>query len=107
MAAVASGGHTVNGLRNRDVRQCLYGDDPLDPKARRSRSARVSRLLRLLRAHGLLSKVPKSHRYQITKRDRLVFSAMLAASEVTLGHSISRRNTGYEIVFSTLQTERE
>lgn len=39
----------------------------------------MTRLLRLLRAHGLLQKVAKSHRYRVTEAGRVVITAVLAA----------------------------
>lgn len=83
--AVSDGAHILQGFRNRDIRHRLYGDDPADPKERRRRSGRVSRLLRLLRLHRLIARVPRTHRYQVTAKGRLVFSATLAAFKVTLG----------------------
>jgi hypothetical protein len=70
---------TVNGLRNRDVVQMLYPKPSIDPHAKRRRSARVTRLIRLLRAHGLLQKTPKSHRYQLSADARKRITAVLAA----------------------------
>jgi hypothetical protein len=70
---------TVNGLRNRDVVAGLYKADAADAAERKRRSAQISRLLRLLRAHGLLRKVPKTHRYQVTERGRLIVTALQAA----------------------------
>jgi hypothetical protein len=32
-----------------------------------------------LRAHGLIAKVPKTHRYQLTEKGRTTISALLAA----------------------------
>jgi hypothetical protein len=69
----------VNGLRNRDVVAALDGQPSLDAAARRRRAAQVSRQLRLLRAHGLLKKVPKTHRYQVTDRGRVILTALSAA----------------------------
>jgi hypothetical protein len=46
---------------------------------RRKRSARVMRLIRLLRAHGLLQKVSKTHRYQVRAEARTTILALLAA----------------------------
>jgi hypothetical protein len=69
----------VNGLRNRDVAEALYGPAPADPAERKRRSARVSRLLRLLRAHGILKKVPKTHRYLMCAPARAAVLAVLAA----------------------------
>jgi hypothetical protein len=39
----------------------------------------VPRLLRLLRTHGLIQKIPKTHRYQVTTRGREQIAAILAA----------------------------
>ena len=69
----------LNGLRNRDVAATLDGQAAADAAERRRRSAWVSRQLRLLRAHGLLKKVPKTHRYQVTDRGRLILTALQAA----------------------------
>jgi hypothetical protein len=76
---VARGGHLVTGFRNRDVRQCLYGDRSKDAAVHRRQSGRVSRLLALLRAHGLIQKIPKTHRYQVTTGGREQIAAILAA----------------------------
>jgi hypothetical protein len=69
----------VNGLRNRDLVAALGGKATTDAAERRRRSARASRQLRLLRAHGLLKKVPKTHRYQVTDRGRVILTALNAA----------------------------
>jgi hypothetical protein len=82
--AVADGAHCIQGLRNKDIRLLLYGPDPTDKHERRRRSARVSRLLRLLRAHGLIQKVSRSHRYNVTSKGRSLFAATIAANRVTL-----------------------
>jgi len=69
----------VNGLRNRDLVQMLYPTPATDPQEKRWRSARVTRLIRLLRAHGLLQKIPKSNRYQLSTDARTRITAVLAA----------------------------
>ena len=46
---VGRGGHLITGFRNRDVRQCLYGDRSKDGTVHRRQSGRVSRLLALFR----------------------------------------------------------
>jgi len=76
---VGRGEHLITGFRNRDVRQCLYGDRSKDAAVQRRQSGRVSRLLALLRAHGLIQKIPKTHRYQVTARGREQIAAILAA----------------------------
>jgi hypothetical protein len=68
----------IQGLRNRDVVAALYPQEVDDATERRRRSAHVTRLLRLLRAHGLLEKIPGTHRYQIPAEARIKIHAMLA-----------------------------
>lgn len=82
--AINRGEFCVNGVRNRDLHALLF-DRPVDtPQDQRRRSARVSRLLRMLRAHHLILKVSRTHRYILTARGREVVSAVLAAHRITL-----------------------
>jgi hypothetical protein len=85
LAAVARGEFATTGFRNRDIRLLLHpasaNADPADVKRI---AARVGRQLRLLRAHGLLRKVPKSHRYTLTPKGNLLSSALSAARNATL-----------------------
>lgn len=69
----------LNGFRNRDLRPLLFGPEAVTPEEQRRQSAKVSRQLRLLRAHGLILKVPKTHRYQLTAHGRTILSALQAA----------------------------
>jgi hypothetical protein len=69
----------VVGIRNRDLVAVLYEDETKDAIEKRRRSARVTRLLRILRGHGLLQKVPKTHRYQVNETGRAALAALLAA----------------------------
>jgi hypothetical protein len=80
LAAVSRGEFTVNGLRNRDLRALLYGpEEGVAAEEVRRRAGRVTRQLRLLRAHGLLQKVPHTHRYQVTASGREIMTAILTA----------------------------
>jgi len=81
LAAVGRGEFAINGVRNRDVVRLLYPARARDEPERRRRAGRVTRQLRLLRAHGLLHKVPKSHRYQVSRQGRKVIAALLAARD--------------------------
>lgn len=81
LTAVNRGEYAITGFRNRDLRQQLYGDAPAKPADRKRQSAAVTRKLRLLRAHGLLRKIAKTHRYQVTDRGRITISAVLAARQ--------------------------
>ena len=83
LRAANRGEFAINGLRNRDLQALLYDKPSSDPRERRRRSARVGRLLRLLRAHAILKKVPRTHRYQITTTGRQALAAMLAAADAT------------------------
>ena len=76
---VGRGEHLITGFRNRDVRGFLYAQRPKDAAAHRRQSGRVSRLLALLRAHGLIQRIPRTHRYQVTPRGREQIAAILAA----------------------------
>jgi DNA-binding PadR family transcriptional regulator len=80
LEAVSRGEFTINGLRNRDLRPLLYGDESGLPREEiRRRAGRVTRQLRLLRAHGLLKKVAHTHRYQVTAQGREIITALLTA----------------------------
>jgi hypothetical protein len=79
LQAVSRHEFLINGLRNRDLRRLLYDGPPAPALEERRRSAAVTRQLRLLRAHGLLQKVPKTHRYLVSDKGRRAITALLAA----------------------------
>ena len=79
LTAISDPKWMVNGIRNRDLVGVLYPTETPDAPERRKRSARVTRLIRLLRAHGLLQKICKTHRYQISAEARTIILALLAA----------------------------
>lgn len=76
---LACGENQLNGFVNKQLRESLYGKTK-GPAERKKQSARISRRLRLLRAHGLIRKVPRANRYQLTAKGRRVAVAVLAAS---------------------------
>lgn len=82
LALVAHGEWTLNGFRNRDVRAALY--KTTDPAEAARQSGRVTRALALLRAHGLIRKVPHTHRYLVTDRGRHIITAVLAAQQASV-----------------------
>jgi hypothetical protein len=84
LEAINHGEFAINGLRNRDLQRLLYTDATIDPKEKRRRSAAVSRKLRLLRAHGVIRKIPKTHRYQVTEAGRLAIAAVLTIEEISM-----------------------
>ncbi len=85
LEAMSRGEFTLNGLRNRDLRPVLYGADAgAAPAEVRRRAGRVTRQLRLLRAHGLIQKVPQTHRYQVTSLGRAISTAILTARQTPI-----------------------
>ncbi len=83
LEAVSRGEFYITGFRNRDVRHVLFGEAATDEQRRRQAS-RVTRKLALLRAHGLIRKVPKSHRYLLTAEGQTAIPALLATRNATL-----------------------
>lgn len=83
LEAVNRGEFAINGMRNRDLRALLFGE-PATPAEEKRQSAKVTRLLRLLRAHRVIQKVPKTHRYQITPTGRAQLTALLAARRTSI-----------------------
>lgn len=80
---LAQGQWTINGFRNRDLTAWLNsGPNNLSPDELRRRSSRTSQLLRILRAHGLIQKVSKSHRYQLTGKGTQITTTVLLAANV-------------------------
>jgi hypothetical protein len=78
LRTIAAGNFLVQGFRNRDLRVALFGDTA-DEAVQRRQAAAVTRQLRLLRAHGLILKVQKTHRYQVSAYGRRVLTALLSA----------------------------
>jgi hypothetical protein len=79
LAAVSRGEFTIAGFRNADIRGLLYTAQTTDPAQAKRHSGAVTRKLRLLRAHGLIRKVPRTHRYMVTQKGRAAITALLTA----------------------------
>ncbi len=76
------GEHLLNGFRNRDLRALLFpAAAAASAEEAKRQSGRVTRLIRLLRAHGVIAKVGKTHRYQVTAEGRRQVIALLAARQ--------------------------
>jgi len=86
LRTVARGEFVLNGFRNRDVRVTLFGSEVNDAAKTKRQSAAVTRQLRLLRAHGVIQKVAKTHRYQVTPKGRELIVA------VTTTHAAQPKN---------------
>ena len=84
LETVNHGDFIINGFRNRDLQAVLY-DAPADsPQEKRRRSAAVSRKLRMLRAHGIIHKVPHTHRYVVAPQARTTLVAILTSARTSL-----------------------
>jgi hypothetical protein len=81
LEAVGRPEFVVQGLRNRDLCRLLYHSEARTLAERRRRSAAVPRQLPLLRAHGLIHKVPKTHRYRVSSHGRVAITALLAVRD--------------------------
>lgn len=85
LAAVSRGEFATAGFRNRDIRLALHPESArADPANMRRLAARVGRQLRMLRAHGIIRKVQKSHRYTLTPKGNQLTAALSAARNATL-----------------------
>jgi hypothetical protein len=84
LEAANHGEFTLHGLRNRDLQKLLYGAPAASHQEARRRSSVISRKLRMLRAHGLIQKLPHTHRYQVTEQGRLILNGILMAANATL-----------------------
>jgi hypothetical protein len=83
LQTINQGEYVIAGFRNRDLRALLFGQAN-EPAARKKHSGQVTRRLQLLRAHGLIQKVPKTHRYKVTGSGRRLASAVSYARESSL-----------------------
>ena len=82
--AVNQGDFLINGFRNGDLQKLLYHAAAQSPVERRRRSAAIRRKLRLLRSHGLIQKVPRTHRYHVTEAGRVFLLAVLTSARTSV-----------------------
>jgi len=84
LQAINQGDFLLNGFRNRDLQAILYTSPAASRQEQRRRSAAISRRLRMLRAHGVIRKVPHTHRYHVNPDARTTLVAVLTAARTTL-----------------------
>jgi hypothetical protein len=84
LQAAGRGEFLITGLRNRDLQALLFSKPADGEKEKRRRSGQVTRKLRMLRAHGLIHKLPHTHRYMVSEKGRQVITALLAAREADI-----------------------
>jgi hypothetical protein len=84
LESVGKGEFAINGFRNADLRNLLYQTTAKTPQAIKSQAAAVTRKLQLLRAHGLIKKVPYTHRYTLTETGATIITALLTARRASI-----------------------
>jgi hypothetical protein len=84
LQTIGQGEFLISGFRNRDLQARMFTQSTDDPKEQRRRSGQITRKLRMLRAHGLIRKVPHTHRYQVTTKGRQLITALAAAREADI-----------------------
>jgi hypothetical protein len=83
LPALSDPAYMVSGLTNKMLRERLFDTSFGSGRTDKQLSAKISRHLRLLRSHGIIRKLPRQNRYQVTTRGmRLTnaLNALLAAS---------------------------
>jgi hypothetical protein len=83
LQAIADPLFAISGITNRALREKLAGQPGYDGRTQKQLCAKVSRQLRLLRDHGLIRKMPRQNKYQLTAKGRQLtttLSALLVAS---------------------------
>ncbi len=83
LQAVANGKFAINGFRNGDIREALFGSDG-DKQTTRRRSGRISRKLALLKAHGLIRRVPRTRRWMLSDSGKCVTTLLSAANNASV-----------------------
>lgn len=84
LTAVARNEFAISGFRNRDLQAIFLPNSATTPQEARRRSAAITRKLRLLRAHGIITKISGTHRYQLTAAGRQATTAVLTALRASI-----------------------
>ncbi len=79
LRAIADPFLLVSGFSNKNLRQLLADDSRFAGKTNKQRSGMITRSLRLLRDHGVLRRLPRSRRYQVTLAGHKLVTALQAA----------------------------
>jgi hypothetical protein len=83
LATVIRGEFAINGFRNRDLRPLLFEDASVSGEEAKRQAAKMTRQIRLLRGHGLIQKVPKTHRYILTTKGHQIIVSVQAAKRAS------------------------
>jgi len=71
---IIDGKFHINGFKNKDIRAMMFQSEK--PDQIKKDSAKVSRIFRMLRLHGIIKKVPRTHRYMMTEKGIELISAL-------------------------------
>lgn len=82
LTAINRADWALHGLRHADLRDAIRDHLPAGLSDRQI-AGRVSRILRLLRAHHLLAKVSRTHRYRVTSKAHTAITALLSAAHAS------------------------
>jgi hypothetical protein len=80
LRCLAHGAFLLNGFRKRNLRQLLC-PATADRREQRRHAAAMTRKLAWWRAHGLIVKIQKTHRYRLSAEGQRVTTALVAAYE--------------------------
>jgi len=78
-ASLSDGAYVINGFDNKLLRRKIFAD----PDSRFSIN-KTTRVIGKLRAHGIIKKVPKKHRYYVTASGRRIIDSILLYTNRTL-----------------------
>jgi hypothetical protein len=78
LRCLAQGEFLLNGFRNRDLRAKLYKNTAA-AKEQRQQAGAITRKLALLKAHGLIVKVQKTHRYRLSAAGTRITTTLVTA----------------------------
>lgn len=87
-AAVMDGRVHIRGLTNSQIRAALYDTPARDPREERRRAARLTRQLAKLRAHGLVKKIPATHRWAPTSHGITLMTQAIALRNSFWPHAL-------------------
>ena len=83
LEAVNRGEFITTSFRNRDILGILF-PNVSTPEDRKRLSRMLSYRIRILRAHGLVVKIQRSHRYLLTPKGRRIITALMTAQQTTI-----------------------
>ena len=74
LKTIIDGKFFINGFRNKDIRKIYFGD--LTQDKNKKNAGKISRMLKILKTHGIIKKINKTHRYEITKKGIQIITAL-------------------------------